>query len=61
MGWLASHFLEGEFMQNKTNFSQNLTNHTQSAVKTQNANPPQSSNHVRDGHQPAQPTESQEN
>jgi hypothetical protein len=47
-------------MQNKTNFPVNKTPN-QSPVKTQNSNPMQNSNNVRDGKQPHQPTESLEN
>ena len=46
-------------MQNKK-FPQSTSNHAQSPVKIQNSNPIQNSNHVRDGKQPAQPTESAE-
>jgi hypothetical protein len=41
-------------------FPQSTSNHAQSPVKTQNANPMQNSNNVRDGKQPHQPTESTE-
>jgi hypothetical protein len=48
-------------MQNKTNFPQSKSQHTQSPVKNSSPVTVQNSNHVRDGKQPAQPTESQEN
>jgi hypothetical protein len=46
-------------MQNKKPM-QNTSGHAQSPVKTQNTNPMQNSNHVRDGKVPAPPTESTE-
>jgi hypothetical protein len=51
-------------MQNKTNFPQNsIPASIQSSVKTNpsDKSPMQNSNNVRDGKQPHQPTESQEN